>query len=213
MVIVSGGAAGIDGIAHRAALDAGTPTIAVFGCGLGHCYPPEHKSLFEQILSSGGLIITEYPQDFNPTKYSFPARNRIISGISRGVLIMEAGERSGSLITLRLAKEQRKDLFVFPGSITGSAAAGSNKFLEQYPECTAISPNVITNKWGLDNVKSTAAAAQSSPILDALKKQPLHIEELMRITGMDCNALSSELTTLELSGAVNVLPGNIYSTG
>lgn len=127
-VIVSGAALGIDSIAHMGALTAGRRTIAVLGCGFGVNYLSENRGLREAI-SRNGALVTEYPPGTQATRYTFPARNRIISGLSQGTVVIEAGERSGSLITARLANEQGRDVFAVPGSIIGSSFTGANRLI------------------------------------------------------------------------------------
>ena len=130
VVIISGLALGIDSIAHRAALEADTPTIAVLPCGLERMYPASHASLARQIVQQGGALVTEYPPDTRVQKWSFLERNRIASGLGQGVLIIEAAERSGTLNTTRYALEQGKDVFAVPGNITSSTSVGTNNLIK-----------------------------------------------------------------------------------
>ena len=214
MVIISGGASGVDTIAHRAALDAGKKTVVVFGNGFNYCFPQENQQLFNEVLEAGGLLITEYPATQSPAKWTFPDRNRIISGLSRGVLVAEAGTKSGSLNTLKHARQQGRDIFVVPGARTGSAAAGSNTYLENHPEACAMTPAVIVKRYGKTSsfgAGFTSSKGDGNPVLEALRKEALHIEEIGKITGMDIAELSSELTMLELTGAVTAHAGNYYS--
>ncbi|MDA2921876.1 DNA-processing protein DprA [Patescibacteria group bacterium AH-259-L07] len=130
LTIISGLALGVDGISHQAALDANGRTIAVLGSGFDHLYPQEHAKLANDIVKSGGAIITEYPPDAKPTQKTFPARNRIIAGMSLGVLVIEAPMRSGALITARHALEQNRDVFAVPGSIYNKNSAGTNNLIK-----------------------------------------------------------------------------------
>lgn len=131
IVIVSGGARGIDSFAHKGCLMAGGETIAVLGNGLDYIYPPENKELEEKILANNGLIISEYPLGTRPSKYTFPARNRIISGLSDGVLVVEAKQKSGTLITVDFALEQGKNVYAIPGNIDNANSVGANELIKQ----------------------------------------------------------------------------------
>ena len=128
---MSGCARGIDSFAHKGSVKAGKPTIAVLGNGLNYIYPPENKELEEQILKNGGLIISEYPIGTKPSKETFPRRNRIISGLSDGVLVVEAKKKSGSLITVDYALEQGKNIYAIPGNIININSEGTNELIKQ----------------------------------------------------------------------------------
>lgn len=129
VVVVSGGALGIDSFAHKGAVQAGGKTVCVMGCGLQYNYLAKNRDL-RNVISRSGLLVSEYPPDTAPARYTFPARNRIISGLSKGVLVVEAGERSGSLITANLALEQGRDVFSIPGSIASSVSQGTNRLIK-----------------------------------------------------------------------------------
>ena len=129
VTVVSGGALGIDSCAHKGAVQAGGKTVCVLGCGLEYEYLKSNKDL-RSVIAKNGLLVSEYPPDYPATRFTFPARNRLISGLSRGVLVVEAGERSGSLITANLALEQGRDVFSIPGSITSSVSQGTNKLIK-----------------------------------------------------------------------------------
>ena len=144
MTIYSGGARGIDGIAHRAAIKAGGTNVVVLGSGLRMIYPPEHSSLFEQVIDDGGVVISEFPCDSPPKPASFPRRNRIVAGLSSAVLVIEAANRSGALITARIAVEEHgRDVFVIPGRIGDSASAGCLRVLDEGWVRLALDPEVV----------------------------------------------------------------------
>ncbi len=131
VTIVSGLARGIDSIAHKGCLDAGGKTIAVLGCGIDNIYPPENTALFKDIIDSEGLVLSEYPPGMPPLQHNFPARNRIISGMSNGVLVIEAAKRSGSLITAGCALEQGREVFAVPGNIDCAYSMGTNQLIKE----------------------------------------------------------------------------------
>ncbi len=128
---MSGGARGIDSFAHKGSILAKKNTIAILGNGLDYIYPPENKILEDKIIENNGLIISEYPLGTKPSKYTFPARNRIISGISDGVLVVEAKEKSGTLITVDFALEQGKNIYAIPGNIDNVNTVGTNELIKQ----------------------------------------------------------------------------------
>jgi len=143
LTIISGLALGIDGLAHEAALKVGGRTIAVLGSGIDIIYPASHKKLAEDIIKSGGVIVSEYPPGTSPSKLTFPARNRIIAGLSLGTLVIEAPERSGAMITARFALEQGRDVFAVPGSISNLNSAGCNKLIKMGAKPVTRSEDVL----------------------------------------------------------------------
>jgi DNA processing protein len=211
--IVSGLARGTDSIAHETAADRHSPQIAVMGCGLDKVYPPENRGLARRIIDDGGLVITEYRVGEMPLNFHFPIRNRIISGLSEGVLITEAGENSGTMITMNQAIEQGRNVFIVPGSIFNPMSRGTNKRLKDGTPLTGIED--ILSEYGIEKVPEEAPVPEQmgiteSVILKALEKGELHIEELVKATGLEINSLNSILLRMELDGLIRKLHGNNY---
>ncbi len=233
VTIVSGGAAGIDTSAHRGALAGAGQTIAVLGCGLDVCYPPDNANLFKQIRTQGALM-SEYPLGAQPEHWRFPQRNRIVSGMSQGLIIVEAPKSSGALITARLAAEQGHPLMVVPGNIDRPLSIGSNELLREGAvpilgtEDVLYTLNLLSvptkkptqMQLGFDeSVPSSPAftppnTADLSPItiqiLERLSTTPKHIETLAQECGIESAQIGVELTLMELSGLVSRLPGNSW---
>ncbi len=208
ITIVSGLARGIDGVAHRAALEADGRTIAVMGCGVDRVYPPEHRDLAHAIVDSHGALVTDFPLGTEPSSINFPARNRLISGLSLGVLVIEAGERSGALITARFALEQDRDVFAVPGNINSPVSAGTNRLIQQGAKLVTRIEDIL-EELNLRMVTEQQAAqavlpdsAEEAALLSQLSSQPLHVDELGRLTGMPSYLVSSTLTLMELKGMV-----------
>ncbi|MBL7078677.1 DNA-protecting protein DprA [Candidatus Shapirobacteria bacterium] len=143
IVIISGMAKGIDGIAHQAALDSGGETIAVLGSGVNVIYPYQNKNLYQRIISGGGLVISEFPPFYPPLAANFPQRNRIISGLSKAVLVIEAAQKSGTLITARLAAEQGKEVLAVPGPITSQLSAGTSYLISQGAKLVSNAQDIL----------------------------------------------------------------------
>ena len=215
--IVSGLARGIDTLAHTACLEAGGHTIAVLGNGLASVYPPENESLAQQIVDHGGSVISELPLDETPSRWTFPARNRLIAGLSRGVLIVEGDRKSGSLITANAALEQGREVFAIPGSIYNSQAEGTN-YLIQNGAFPALSPMDIIEYMHWSGATKIETKEITPPeldetekiIYDLLKNETLSFEELAEATGFDAEELNSCLTMLTLRSIIIRLPGNQY---
>jgi len=195
VTVVSGLALGIDGAAHRGALQGNPacPTIAVLAHGLDELYPPSHRPLAEAIVTSGGALISEYPPGVGPLKHQFLARNRIIAGLSRGVVVVEAGARSGSLVTARFAADFGRDVFVMDGATSDERTAGGISLIEQGATRIARGGDVLL-EYGLSHhpIKETGEMLELS--LDDLSKQ--------------IGASISDILRLELSGLVRCVPGN-----
>lgn len=211
VVIVSGLALGIDSIAHRAALAAGLTTIALPGSGLhpSVLYPAAHRTLAEKILESGGALLSEFEETFRATKWSFPQRNRLMAGLSHAVLVVEAQERSGTLITARLATEYNRDVGVVPGSIFTKGSSGPHLFL-RLGATPITGSNDLLAFLGFDTEKESFAAREQalrdcSPdeqkIL-ALLATPLPRDECIRASGMQVREANALLSLLEMKGLI-----------
>lgn len=216
IVVVSGFARGIDSVAHRACVESGAPTIAVFGCGVDVCYPAENRALYDGILSSGGLIVSEYAAGTHPMPFRFPERNRVISGLARGVLLPEAAEKSGSLITANTAVEQGKDLFVVPGNIFSPESRGTNSLLRSMPHALTLCPEDVLEYYRIGSVaREPEEAVQydltETAVLECLHDGEKHFEEILDETGLTASELSTVLVNLELAGALVQSGGNYYS--
>lgn len=219
MTIVSGMARGIDAAAHRGALAAGGHTIAVLGCGIDRAYPQENTRLFAQIAEHGTLL-SEYLPGSDPLPGHFPGRNRIISGLSRGTLVIEAKLDSGSLITAELALEQGREVFAVPGSIDRPTSAGPNKLIKDGAHPVTEPADILSVLWPeRHSRKAVAADRQFAATLDeparsvwvALGEQPRHIDDLAGELGLTAGELSVILLHLELQGGVEQLPGTRYA--
>jgi DNA processing protein len=205
VVVVSELARGIDGAAHRAALNAGGRTIAVLGSGLDWIYPREHTALAGQIAEAGA-VLTDYPMGTEPEPHNFPPRNRIISGLSLAVVVVEAGERSGSLITADFAADQGRDVFAVPGDIYRKTSKGTNGLIRSgaYP---VTKPEDILEVLEFDPIHREEHILDRLPedpvesmILEALSREPIHVDELQKALDLPAGSISAALSMLELKG-------------
>ncbi len=210
--IISGLALGIDAAAHRGALAANGATVAVIGTGADRIYPARNRELALQIAARGA-IVSEFPLGTPVMAANFPRRNRIISGLSRGVLVVEAAPESGSLITARLAGEQGREVFAIPGSIHSPVARGCHKLIKQGAKLVETAADIL-EEFGSSPIaqENTPAAVnpENCPILEALGHAPSTLDELAERTGLRAGELLPELLTLELSGQIASLPGNRF---
>lgn len=201
LVVVSGLARGVDGEAHRGALDAGGATVAVLGCGIDRDYPAAHRELAARICTCGGLIVAEYPPGVVPAPWRFPARNRIVAGLCSATIVVEARERSGALITADLALDDGRDVFAVPGEITSKLSQGANALLR----VGAIPLTRVEDV--LEHLGVEAPVAGRTPIGEAaetvlarLAEGAASADELVRATGLDAGAVAAALVELELAG-------------
>jgi DNA processing protein len=208
VTVVSGLARGVDAVAHRAALEAGGRSIAVLACGLDLVYPPEHKRLAEQIVERGALI-SEYPLGTEPRGDFFPRRNRILSGISLGVLVVEGDVKSGALITARQANDQNREVFAVPGSIYSPGSRGTNKLIQDGEAKLTLDVQDILAELNLTMASHQIEAAELIPadeteavILRALGQEPMYVDDLRRACGLPIATVTSALAMLELKGHV-----------
>jgi DNA processing protein len=205
ITIVSGLARGIDSIAHRTTLDNSGKTIAVFASGLDIVYPADNAKLAQAIMEHGALI-SEYPLGVRPKADNFPQRNRIMSGLSLGVLVIEAGERSGALITAHQAVEQNRDVFAIPGSFLSPNSKGTNHLIQEGAKlvcnCNDILEelNLTTVVQQLEIKEFLPASEEESKVLKQLTSEPSHIDEICRRSGLATPEVSSTLAMLELKG-------------
>ncbi|MCW5961713.1 MAG: DNA-processing protein DprA [Pyrinomonadaceae bacterium] len=233
VTVVSGFARGIDSASHIGAIRGKGRTVAVMGTGLDRVYPKENVRLADEILANGGALVSQFPLETPPLKENFPYRNRIISGLSYGVLIVEASERSGSLITARLAMEQNREVLAVPGNITSKNSFGTNyliksgaKLVQQWQDAVAefpseIAAQILPPPVDERNVEKESAESRSIPSNLSLSErkvfalltpdESLHIDFLLERSELSFGDLNSALVSLDLKDLVRVLPGNHYA--
>ena len=212
VTVVSGLARGVDSAAHRGALAAGGRTVGVLGCGIDLIYPPENRDLFARVEAQGA-VISEFPLGTPPEKDHFPTRNRVISGMSLGVVVVEATLRSGSLITARFALEQGREVFAVPGNADSARSAGANRLIREGAKLVTRAEDVLEE---FPLLSSAGPAAQppkprlteeETRVFDLLGTQDLHIDELTARSGLPSAKVSALLLSLELAGHIRQLPG------
>jgi DNA processing protein len=216
--VVSGMARGIDAAAHIGALAAGGKTIAVLGCGLDTVYPAENKSLFYRIVESGA-VISEFPFLTPPEAHNFPVRNRIISGLALGTVIVEATHKSGSLITARLAAEQGREVFAVPGSITSFKSMGTHRLIKQGAKLVEHVDDIVEElniarpipSISTKEEPTISLTPEEKKIIDELSPYPVHIDKLVRHLSLSAGQVSGLLLQLELKGLVTQSPGKLFA--
>jgi len=222
LAVTSGLASGIDGAAHRAALEAGGLTIAVLGTGIDEPYPRSHIELYRQIIANGGVVVSEYPPGTPVRRGQFPARNRIIAGLSLGTLVVEAAQRSGALITARLASEAGREVFAIPGSIHNPMAKGCHRLLRQgaalveapgevtevlAPLAAQLGQTIRQRLQAESAATRISADPETRRIWHALGHDPVDLDQLVARTGLPASTLSAWLLALELEGRVAAAHG------
>ena len=222
LTIVSGFMSGVDSLGHQVCLDSGGKTIAVFGCGLNQLVPAGNDKLYDRILDQGGLVVSEYEKEVKARLWTFPQRNRIVAGLSKGVLVIEGGENSGSLITAKLAKRQAKPVLAIPGPVTSSQSAGTNWLIKNGAEIVLNSDDVL-KALGMERLHSRHSRGEKihtsgvecseieSRIMEELSKEPLETDDLSRKLGIDIVILSQTLSLMSLKGLVEEKSGRYYT--
>jgi len=217
LTIVSGLARGVDSMAHRATLKAGGRTIGVLACGLDLCYPPENEGLVKEIIHGLGAVVSEMPLGRSPIPGSFPARNRIIAGLSLGTVVVEGAKRSGSLITARHAAEQGREVFAIPGPVTSRFSAAPAHLIKMGAKLVFETQDIL-EELGLESMaksqsrkKVVAESPEEEMVLSLIKDEAKHIDEIVRESGFDTAKVASIMSLMEIKGKVRNLGGMVYA--
>lgn len=220
VTVISGLAMGIDAAAHRGCMEGTSPTAAVLGCGIDQEYPIENAALKEKIVENGGVLLSEYPPGTPPIGWHFPVRNRILSGLCKGVIMMEARIRSGSMTTVQHALDQGREVFAYPGSIGSEWAEGAHQLLREGASYFTSAADVLEDLDWLDGAPAVPTPQQKSDlpplspdqrkVYQQLAQGEMSFDQLAQATGMDTPELSGALTMLQIFGLIRSLPGKIY---
>ncbi len=221
VTVVSGGARGIDSASHEGALAGQTPTVVVLACGLDKVYPPENKNLFQKVICTGGTLISEYPPGTPPLGRQFPARNRIIAGMSRSILVVEAAERSGALITSDFALEEGRDVFAVPGNIWLPSSKGTNQLIRNGAFCCTSAKDILSEyNWLSEETTAKESTYQELTLEEEVVYRfccigdEVTTEEILVQSGMAVAKISTLLLQLQLKGYIKETgPGRFVMTG
>ena len=218
--VISGLARGIDTVCHKAAVGVKGRNIAVLGSGLGRLYPSENRQLAEDIAACGA-VVSEFPMLTEPDKFNFPRRNRVVSGMSLGILVVEAAEKSGALITAKYAVEQNREVFAIPGNITGEESKGPNGLIRQgaklvmsvediLEELQDTLPEEFLNKTGQAELETVTLTDVENKVFSVISSEPTHIDEIINVTKIKTGHLATALINLELKGFIKQFPGKMF---
>ncbi|MFA5050639.1 MAG: DNA-processing protein DprA [Patescibacteria group bacterium] len=214
LTIVSGLALGVDGLAHQTTLDNGGRTIAVLGSSPDIIYPPLHRTLAKNIIKNNGAIVSEYPPTTSPTRWTFPARNRIIAGLSLGTLVIEAPEKSGALITAHSALDQGREVFAVPGSIYNPNSAGCNQLIKMGAKAVTKAEDILDafNLELSEKISETPEPTlpEEKILWKFLSHEPVHIDQLIKSSKFSTSQAIAVLTLMEINGKVKNLGGGNY---
>src|SRR6476646_2568032 len=222
ILIVSGMAFGVDAMAHKAAVKNHLPTVGVLGHGLDQIYPPDHSNLAKDMVKNGGGLLTEFRSQTKPDKHNFPTRNRIVAGISDATVVIETGDKGGSMITAELANGYNKDVFAFPGKVTDSKSAGCNYLIKSNKAMLLTDAQQLIEIMGWEEKKQKPKKKSQKEIFIELskdekiivdilnEKETVHIDEINLRSGLSSSAIAAAILNLELQNVVNGLPGKIY---